>query len=96
MEQQREEKPIESGTENSTMRSIAPYLTMGIQLAIPVVLFFFLGKWLDNKYNTSPWLMFSGLILGAVGGMIKFIQSVMALGRQQDALDAERKQHTKV
>jgi F0F1-type ATP synthase assembly protein I len=93
---QREEKPIEGGTESSIMRSVAPYLTMGIQLAIPVVLFFFLGKWLDSKYDTSPWLMFAGLILGAIGGMIKFIQSVMALGRQQDALDAERKQHSKV
>ena len=91
-----EPKPNDSGTENSTLRSIAPYLTMGIQLAIPVILFFFLGKWLDFKFNTSPWLMLSGLILGAVGGMIKFIQSVTALGRQQDALDAERKQHSKV
>jgi F0F1-type ATP synthase assembly protein I len=94
--EQGNENPPGSGSDNSTLRSIAPYLTMGIQLAIPVVLFFFLGKWLDGKFGTSPWLMLAGLMLGAVGGMIKFIRSVMQLAQHQDALDAERKQHKKV
>ena len=76
--------------------SFAPFLTLGIQLALSVVVFFFLGKWMDGRFNTSPWLMFGGLIFGGVGGMVKFITSVMKLGQQQDALDAERKQHKKV
>lgn len=24
----------------------------------------FLGVWLDGKWNTTPWLMFEGIILG--------------------------------
>jgi F0F1-type ATP synthase assembly protein I len=93
MEQQ-DEKLFDD--ERSALRGFAPFLTLGIQLALAVVVFFFLGKWLDGRFNTSPWLMFGGLIIGVVGGMVKFITSVMKLGQQQDALDAERKQQKKV
>jgi F0F1-type ATP synthase assembly protein I len=80
----------------SNLYGLGPYLTMGIQLAVPVVAFFFLGRWLDGKWNTSPWLMIGGMTLGGVGGMIKFITSAMKLSHQQDALDAEHKQQKKV
>jgi F0F1-type ATP synthase assembly protein I len=93
MEQQ--DKKLFTGDRN-TLQSFAPFLTLGIQLALSIVVFFFLGKWLDGRFNTSPWLMFGGLLIGGVGGMVKFITSVMKLGQQQDALDAERKQHKKV
>ncbi len=93
MEQQ-DEKLFDG--DRNTLRGFAPFLTLGIQLALSVVVFFFLGKWMDSRFNTSPWLMLGGLIIGGVGGMVKFITSVMKLGQQQDALDAERKQHKKV
>ncbi len=82
--------------DRKTLQNLAPFLTLGIQLALSIVVFFFLGKWLDGRLGTSPWLMFGGLLIGGVGGMVKFITSVMKLGQQQDALDAERKQHNKV
>jgi F0F1-type ATP synthase assembly protein I len=93
MEQQ-DEKLFDG--ERGALRGFAPFLTLGIQLALSIVVFFFLGKWMDGRFNTSPWLMLGGLIIGGVGGMVKFITSVMKLGQQQDALDAERKQHKKV
>ncbi len=93
MEQQ-DEKLFDG--DRNTLRGFAPFLTLGIQLALSIVVFFFLGKWMDSRFNTSPWLMLGGLIIGGVGGMVKFITSVMKLGQQQDALDAERKQHKKV
>ena len=84
------------GGDRAALQGFAPFLTLGIQLALSIVVFFFLGKWLDGRFNTSPWLMIGGLLIGGVGGMVKFITSVMTLGQQQDALDAERKQHKKV
>ncbi len=75
---------------NSELRSFAPYLTMGIQLALSIVVFFFIGKWLDGRFNTTPWLMLGGLLIGGVGGMIKFITSVTKLAQQQDAIDASQ------
>ncbi len=92
--EQRDEKLFDR--DRNALRGFAPFLTLGIQLALSIVVFFFLGKWMDSRFNTSPWLMLGGLVIGGVGGMVKFITSVMKLGQQQDALDAERKQHKKV
>lgn len=78
------------------LRSLAPFLTLGIQLALSVVVFFFIGKWLDSRLGTSPWFMLGGLVLGAVGGMIKFITSALKMAKEQDASDAERKRQKKV
>ena len=62
-------------------RDVAPFLTLGLQLAASVVLFFFLGRWLDEQWNTSPWLMLAGLLLGTVGGFVQFFRSVSSLGK---------------
>ena len=92
--EQRDKKLFDD--ERSALQKLAPFLTLGIQLALSVVLFFFIGKWMDDRFNTSPWLMLGGVIAGGVGGMVKFVTSVMKLGQQQDALDAERKRQKKV
>jgi F0F1-type ATP synthase assembly protein I len=62
----------------------APYLTLGLQLAISVVVFFFVGRWLDGQFGTSPWLMIGGLLIGTAGGFIQFFRTVAALGRKQE------------
>jgi F0F1-type ATP synthase assembly protein I len=61
-----------------------PFLTLGLQLAISVVVFFFIGYWLDGKFGTSPWCSIGGAFLGAAGGLIKFLKEAMALGKQAD------------
>ncbi|MGA9117478.1 MAG: AtpZ/AtpI family protein [Bacteroidota bacterium] len=65
-------------------REYGPFLTLGLQLALSVVVFFFLGRWLDGKLGTSPWLMLAGLAAGAAGGFIHFFRTVIALGRKED------------
>jgi F0F1-type ATP synthase assembly protein I len=61
-----------------------PYLTLGLQLALSVVVFFFLGRWLDGLWGTAPWLTVAGLVIGVAGGFIKFITTALALGRKAD------------
>ncbi len=66
------------------MADVGPFLTLGIQLAIGVVAFFFLGRWLDDVLGTSPWLMIGGLFLGSAGGLVQFFRTASALGRKED------------
>jgi len=74
--------------------ALGPYLTLGIQLALSVVVFFFLGRWLDQKFGTDPWLMIAGLVLGTVGGFIKFLTTAISLGKEADAeARKEAKEH---
>ncbi|MBX2990739.1 MAG: AtpZ/AtpI family protein [Bacteroidetes bacterium] len=65
-------------------KDFGPFLTLGLQLAISVVVFLFIGYWLDGKFGTSPWCTIGGAFLGAAGGLIKFIREALALGRKAD------------
>ena len=67
-----------------TMKDVSPYLTLGIQLAITVVIFFFLGKYADDYFGTEPWLMTTAILLGAAGGLIKFFKTVIELGKKEE------------
>lgn len=66
---------------------VGPLFSQGIQLALTVVVLFFVGDWLDKKWGTSPWLMLVGLFIGIVGGLIKFSRTALEAGREEDAKD---------
>jgi F0F1-type ATP synthase assembly protein I len=70
---EKKEKPA------GVFRDVAPFLSLGFQLASVVILFFFLGHWIDNKFNISPIGKLAGLLLGIVGGFIQFFRTVAAL-----------------
>lgn len=71
---------------------LGPFLTLGIQLAIAVVAFFFLGRWLDGILGTGPWLMIGGLLLGSAGGLVQFFRTASALGKREDERARERRE----
>ena len=35
-------------------------------IAIPVVVFVFLGRWLDGRWATTPWMTIGGFVLAAI------------------------------
>ena len=36
---------------------------LGYTIAIPIVLFAFLGRWADGYFNASPWFLLAGVVL---------------------------------
>ncbi len=68
----------------SLMQSLAPFFTIGIQLALTVVVMFFVGRWLDAELHTAPWLMIAGLFVGSAAGLYKFIQTVIDVTRKEE------------
>lgn len=74
----------EEKDQKGVMLSVAPYLTLGAQLAITVVVFFFIGKYADEYFETKPWLMIALTMAGMVGGMIKFFQTVIELSKKEE------------
>jgi F0F1-type ATP synthase assembly protein I len=63
----------------SLIQEAAPYLGLGVQLAVAVLVFYFIGSWADGKLNTTPWLMITGVTIGIVGGLIQFFKTVSRL-----------------
>jgi F0F1-type ATP synthase assembly protein I len=78
----------------SNRSTAGSFLTMGIQLAIAVVGFFFAGYWLDAQWNTRPWLSIAGAVIGAGGGLAKFIHEAMKLGAEEDEDTKARKRES--
>lgn len=60
-------------------RTIGPYLGLGFQLAATMVLMFFLGRWLDQKFDTTPVLIIVFSLFGGFAAIYNFIKTVLRL-----------------
>ena len=66
---------------DSIIKEYAPYLGLGLQLAITVAVMVFLGLWLDGKFNTSPLLTIICSSLGVFAALYNFIKTVLKSGK---------------
>ncbi|MBP8975177.1 MAG: AtpZ/AtpI family protein [Bacteroidetes bacterium] len=64
------------GTFKETLQEVSPYFTMGIQLGLTVVAFFFIGLWFDRKFHSDPWGKILATALGFTGGMLHFFKTI--------------------
>ena len=60
---------------------IGNYLGLGLQLAVTVGVMVFVGIWLDNKFNTSPWMMLVCSFFGIMAALYSFIKTVLKSGK---------------
>jgi F0F1-type ATP synthase assembly protein I len=90
-------KKADRGLGNSfkAFRVAGPLFGSGIQLAAAVTLFFFIGRWLDGKFGTEPWLMLAGALIGAGGGMYRFIKTAMEIGAEEDREEEEERKNVR-
>jgi ATP synthase protein I len=71
------------GNSYKAFRTAGPLFGSGIQLAAAVVVFLFIGRWLDGALGTDPWLMLTGALLGAAGGLYRFIRTALKAGDEE-------------
>ncbi|MBN2731547.1 MAG: AtpZ/AtpI family protein [Balneolaceae bacterium] len=53
-------------SEKSTFSKYAPYLSLGLEIAVGISLPILIGYWLDEYFETSPWLLLVGCVLGMI------------------------------
>ncbi len=73
-----------------SLKAVAPYMGLGVQLAVTIVGMVFLGQWLDEKYSTGYWLWicsFAGITIG----IYSFIKTVMDLEKKNVKKDGPKK-----
>ncbi|HUG02783.1 MAG TPA: AtpZ/AtpI family protein [Longimicrobiales bacterium] len=65
---------------------VATYMGHGLTLAASTLGFLLLGRYLDGRFGTGPWLTALGALVGAAGGFYHVIHHL--LRRQGDGDDA--------
>ncbi|HOV79199.1 MAG TPA: AtpZ/AtpI family protein [Bacillota bacterium] len=76
-EDKNDKKNMKSQGWGDVFQALALATTIGMELAISVVLGFYGGRYIDHKFSTGPWFMLAGILTGlAVGiaGVFKTLQ----------------------
>ncbi len=67
-----------------TYRDVGPYLGLGTQLAATMVLMYFLGDWLDKKFDLTPTFTIGFSLFGGFAGIYNFIKTVLNLNKKNN------------
>ncbi|MGA1645876.1 MAG: AtpZ/AtpI family protein [bacterium] len=59
------------------MNSVFRYLSIGFEIAVALAFPMALGFWIDQRFDSSPW----GLLAGAVVGITLFIRIAIKISR---------------
>src|ERR671939_423109 len=57
--------------------SPATYVGLGFQFLGAILLFLYLGRWLDQRLGTTPWLLIVGVFVGAGAGFYSLYRKLM-------------------
>lgn len=61
------------------MKQMGIYLTIPFLLAVPPIIGWFIGKWMDGELNTS-FIKYLGVFLGLIAGFREFYRIVKRFG----------------
>ena len=85
--------PVRSNDRNRSAPGVtgAEFAGIGVQFALTILVFVFLGVWLDRRLGTSPWLLLIFVFAGAGGGFYSMYRRITSAQRQDAKARAERK-----
>ncbi len=66
---------------SSALKEAGPLLGIGIELALYILIFLMAGRYLDNRWDTDPWLTLLGAALGFAAGIYSLFKTVSGLDK---------------
>ena len=72
-------------SDNDLLVTLGIYGAIGFQLAISVVLGVLAGRWLDARWDTTPWLTIVGMLLGSGAGFWNLIRLLKWKDQDRDS-----------
>ncbi len=70
------------------------FMGLGLQFVLSILLFLYIGKWVDGKLGTAPWFMILGVFTGATAAFYSMYRSLKAVERRQEELDRQEKEQS--
>ena len=71
--------------DRSLARSLSRALVLASSIGVPFGVLVssgaLAGTWLDKRWGTGPWMVLSGVVLGAVAAFVNMIQVALRFGR---------------
>ena len=83
-------KPESDSGIAKSLRDVGPYLGLGLQLAVTVVVMVFFGSWLDKKFNLNYILTLVFGLVGIAVGIYNLIRTVNELERKSKMRDEKK------
>jgi len=80
-----------SGADNKSL-SGNDFAGAGIQFALTLVLFVFLGNWLDRRLGTGPLFILLGVFVGGGGGLYSLYRKVVTAQKADDEMRRKRRE----
>ena len=71
--------------------NLGQYAGLGLQFAASILLFLYLGQWLDRRFGTAPVFLLLGVFLGAGGSFYSMYRRLMAAQEREERERAEQK-----
>jgi F0F1-type ATP synthase assembly protein I len=60
------------------------YAGFGMQFVVALLLFLYLGQWVDRRFGTSPVFLLIGIFVGAGGSFYAMYRKLMAAQARED------------
>jgi F0F1-type ATP synthase assembly protein I len=70
--------------------SASSYAGLGIQFAVGIFLFLYLGKWIDSTFGTSPIGVYAGVFIGGAGSFYLVYRKIVAAQKRDDEIHGRR------
>lgn len=70
--------------------SAGSYGGLGLQFLVGIILFLYIGKWIDAKLGTSPVFLISGVFLGGAGSFYVVYRKLVAVQKKDDELHGRK------
>jgi F0F1-type ATP synthase assembly protein I len=73
-------------------KGVGRYGTVGLELALSVLVGLFGGQWLDRHLHTAPWLTIVGTVYGIAAGVRGLYRAAQQATRDAEELDRRERE----
>jgi F0F1-type ATP synthase assembly protein I len=80
-----------SDDERRERSTAARFAGVGLQFAVTILVFLWLGTWLDRKFGTTPVFLYGGVFLGAGAAFFSMYRQLMRNLERDEAAKRARK-----